>query len=146
MENELINHLEKFLLELGNGFTFVARQKRLLIEDDEYFADLVFYNRLLRCFVVIELKTHKLSHEDLGQLQMYVNYFDRKEKLPEENKTVGILLCTAKNDEMVKMSLPEDNKTILASQYELYLPSEEKLIDEIKKYQKNEEIAVVERK
>ena len=134
------------MLELGNGFTFVARQKRLLIEDDEYFADLVFYNRLLRCFVVIELKTHKLSHEDLGQLQMYVNYFDRKEKLPEENKTVGILLCTAKNDEMVKMSLPEDNKTILASQYELYLPSEEKLIDEIKKYQKNEEIAVVERK
>ena len=146
LENELINHLEQFLLELGNGFTFVARQKRLLIEDDEYFADLVFYNRLLRCFVVIELKTHKLSHEDLGQLQMYVNYFDRKEKLPEENKTVGILLCTAKNDEMVKMSLPEDNKTILASQYELYLPSEEKLIDEIKKYQKNEEIAVVERK
>ncbi len=135
LENELINHLEQFLLELGNGFTFVARQKRLLIEDDEYFADLVFYNRLLRCFVVIELKTHKLTHEDLGQLQMYVNYFDRKEKLPEENKTIGILLCTAKNDEMVKMSLPEDNKTILASQYELYLPSEERLINEIKKYQ-----------
>lgn len=134
LENELINHLEQFLLELGNGFTFVARQKRLLIEDDEYFADLVFYNRLLRCFVVIELKTHKLTHEDLGQLQMYVNYFDRKEKLPEENKTIGILLCTAKNDEMVKMSLPEDNKTILASQYELYLPSEEKLISEMKHF------------
>lgn len=132
LENELINHLEQFLLELGNGFAFVARQKRFLIEDDEYFADLVFYNRLLRCFVVIELKTHRLTHEDLGQLQMYVNYFDRKEKLPDENKTIGILLCTAKNDEMVKMSLPEDNKTITASQYELYLPSEEKLLAEIK--------------
>lgn len=132
LENELINHLEQFLLELGNGFAFVARQKRFLIEDDEYFADLVFYNRLLRCFVVIELKTHRLTHEDLGQLQMYVNYFDRKEKLPDENKTIGILLCTAKNDEMVKMSLPEDNKTIKASQYELYLPSEEKLLAEIK--------------
>lgn len=78
------------------------------------------------------MKTHRLTHEDLGQLQMYVNYFDRKEKLPDENKTIGILLCTAKNDEMVKMSLPEDNKTITASQYELYLPSEEKLLAEIK--------------
>ena len=132
-ESALIEHLQQFLLELGNGFSFVARQKRLLIEDDEYFADLVFYNRLLKCFVVIELKTHKITHEDLGQLQMYVNYFDRNEKLPEENNTIGILLCTAKNDEMVKMTLPEQNKTILASKYELYLPSEEKLKEELKK-------------
>lgn len=132
-ESALIDHLQQFLLELGNGFSFIARQKRLLIEDDEYFADLVFYNRLLRCFVVIELKTKKLTHEDLGQLQMYVNYFDRNEKLPDENPTIGILLCTAKNDEMVKMTLPKDNKTILASKYELYLPSEETLKAEVKK-------------
>lgn len=133
LESALIDHLQQFLLELGNGFSFIARQKRLLIEDDEYFADLVFYNRLLRCFVVIELKTKKLTHEDLGQLQMYVNYFDRKEKLPDENPTIGILLCTAKNDEMVKMTLPKDNKTILASKYELYLPSEETLKAEVEK-------------
>ena len=133
LESALIDHLQQFLLELGKGFSFIARQKRLLIEDDEYFADLVFYNRLLRCFVVIELKTKKLTHEDLGQLQMYVNYFDRNEKLPDENPTIGILLCTAKNDEMVKMTLPKDNKTILASKYELYLPSEETLKAEVKK-------------
>lgn len=133
LESALIDHLQQFLLELGNGFSFIARQKRLLIEDDEYFADLVFYNRLLRYFVVIELKTKKLTHEDLGQLQMYVNYFDRNEKLPDENPTIGILLCTAKNDEMVKMTLPKDNKTILASKYELYLPSEETLKAEVKK-------------
>ena len=133
LESALIDHLQQFLLELGNGFSFIARQKRLLIEDDEYFADLVFYNRLLRCFVVIELKTKKLTQEDLGQLQMYVNYFDRNEKLPDENPTIGILLCTAKNDEMVKMTLPKENKTILASKYELYLPSEETLKAEVKK-------------
>ena len=133
LETALIEHLQQFLLELGNGFGFIARQKRLLIEDDEYFADLVFYNRLLKCFVVIELKTHKVTHEDLGQLQMYVNYFDRHEKLPDENPTIGILLCTAKNDEMVKMTLPEENKNILASKYELYLPSKEALQEEVKK-------------
>lgn len=133
LETALISHLQQFLLELGNGFSFVARQKRLLIEDDEYFADLVFYNRLLKCFVIIELKTHKITHEDLGQLQMYVNYYDRNEKLLEENNTIGILLCTAKNDEMVKMSLPEQNKTILASKYELYLPSEKTLKEELQK-------------
>lgn len=133
LETALIEHLQQFLLELGNGFSFIARQKRLLIEDDEYFADLVFYNRLLKCFVVIELKTHKLTHEDLGQLQMYVNYFDRNEKLSDENPTIGILLCTAKNDEMVKMTLPKDNKNILASKYELYLPSKEALQEEVKK-------------
>ena len=133
LENALIEHLQQFLLELGNGFSFVARQKRLLIEDDEYFADLVFYNRLLKCFVVIELKTQKVTHQDLGQLQMYVNYFDRKEKLPDENETIGILLCTAKNDEMVKMTLPESNKNILASKYELYLPTKEALQAELKK-------------
>lgn len=132
LETAIISHLQEFLLELGNGFTFVARQKRILLEDDEFFADLVLYNRLLRCFVVIEIKTHKLTHEDLGQLQMYVNYYDRYEKLPDESPTVGILLCTSKNDLLAKITLPEDNTSILASKYELYLPSENELLEEIK--------------
>lgn len=132
-ETALINHLQDFLLELGNGFTFVARQKRLLLEDDEFFADLVFYNRLMRCFVIIELKTHKARHEDIGQLQMYVNYYDRYVKTPDENPTIGILLCTEKNDTLVEMSLPKDNKTIITSKYQLYMPSEQQLIDEINK-------------
>jgi len=132
LESALLTHLQEFLLELGNGFTFAARQKRILLEDDEFFADLVLYNRLLRCFVIIEIKTHRLTHEDLGQLQMYVNYYDRFEKLPDENPTVGILLCTAKNDLLAKITLPEDNSHILTSQYQLYLPSEEVLLEEIK--------------
>ncbi|MFR9527646.1 MAG: PDDEXK nuclease domain-containing protein [Rikenellaceae bacterium] len=132
LESALITNLQSFLLELGNGFSFVARQKRILLEDDEFFADLVFYNRLLRCFVVIELKTHKITHEDIGQLQMYVNYYDRNEKTEEENPTIGILLCADKNDTLVKYSLPQDNNTILASKYQLYLPSEQELADKIK--------------
>ena len=132
LESAIITHLQEFLLEMGNGFSFVARQRRILLEDDEFFADLVFYNRLLRCFVVIEIKTHKITHEDIGQLQMYVNYFDRIEKLPDENPTVGILLCANKNDTVIRFSLPEDNKNILASKYGLYLPSEQALLTEIK--------------
>jgi len=138
LEIALIGHLQQFLLELGNGFSFVARQKRLLLEDDEFFADLVFYNRLLRCFVVIEIKTNKITHQDIGQLQMYVNYYDRHEKLPDENPTVGILLCASKNNEMVKMALPENNRTILANQYKLYLPTETQLLAELKKELGNE--------
>lgn len=118
LERALITNLQAFLLELGNGFSFVARQKRILLEDDEFFADLVFYNRLLRCFVIIELKTHKITHEDIGQLQMYVNYYDRNEKAPDENPTIGILLCADKNDLLVKYTLPENNNTILASKYQ----------------------------
>lgn len=131
LESAIISHLTDFLLEMGKGFSFVARQKRILLEDEEFFADLVLYNRLLRCFVVVELKTGKLTHQDLGQLQMYVNYFDRQEKMPEENPTIGILLCSEKNDTVVKMTLPPDNKTILASKYQLYLPSTEQLIREV---------------
>ena len=131
IEQAIITHIADFMLEMGKGFSFVARQKRILLEDDEFFADLVFYNRLLRCFVVIELKTGELTHQDLGQLQMYVNYYDRNEKLPEENPTIGILLCTRKNDTLVRTTLPQDNKTILASEYQLYLPSEEQLIKEV---------------
>lgn len=136
LETELINHLQEFILELGNGFTFVARQKRIRIEDDEFFIDLVFYNRLARRFVIFELKTGEVTHQDLGQLQMYVNYYDRTEKLPEENPTIGILLCTAKNDTLVKMTLPEDNNTIVASKYQLYLPTEQQLIAEVEKVKK----------
>lgn len=131
LEQAIISHIADFLLEMGSGFSFVARQKRILLEDDEFFADLVFYNRLLRCFVIIELKTGKLTHQDLGQLQMYVNYYDRVEKSPDENRTIGILLCTDKNDTAVRMALPEDNQTILASKYQLYLPTQAQLIDEI---------------
>ena len=133
LENAIISNLQEFLLELGNGFSFVARQKRILLEDDDFFIDLVFYNRLLSCFVLIDLKMEKITHKDLGQLQMYVNYYDREIKLPTENSTIGILLCADKNDAMVKYSLPEDNKTIMASQYELYLPNEKELLKEVKK-------------
>ncbi len=131
LEAAIITHLADFLLEMGNGFSFVARQKRILLEDDEFFADLVFYNRLLRCFVVVELKTHEITHQDIGQLQMYVNYYDRQEKLPEENPTIGILLGTKKNDTVVRMTLPADNNTILAAQYQLHLPTAEQLQHEV---------------
>ena len=133
LEQSIIDHLQDFILELGNGFCFVSRQRRILLDDDEFFVDLVFYNRLLKCFVLIELKTGELTHQDLGQLQMYVNYYDRKERLPEENKTIGILLCSSKSDAVVKMTLPEDNKTILAAEYKLRLPSEEQLLAEVRK-------------
>lgn len=137
LEGAILSHLTDFLLEMGKGFSFVARQKRLLLEDDEFFADLVLYNRLLRCFVVIELKTSALTHQDLGQLQMYVNYYDRMEKLPEENPTIGILLCSAKNNTVVKMTLPEDNQTILASEYQLYLPTTQQLIEQVNEVKQN---------
>ncbi|PRD56778.1 PDDEXK nuclease domain-containing protein [Sphingobacterium gobiense] len=133
LENAIITHLQEFLLELGNGFSFVARQKRIHIEGDEFFADLVFYNRLLQCFVIIEIKTHKLTHQDIGQLQMYVNYYDRMEKLPHETPTIGILLCADKNDAVVKFTLPENQKQIIASQYKLYLPTEQQLLEEVNK-------------
>ena len=128
LENRIINKLQDFLMELGKGFTFVKRQMRLSFEDQNFYADLVFYNRLLKCFVVIDLKTKTLTHQDIGQMQMYINYFDRYVKLPEENKTIGILLCKQKNDAVVQLTLPEDNDTIFASKYETVLPSKEELI------------------
>lgn len=133
LETAIITHLQDFILELGNGFSFVARQKRIHIDGDEFFIDLVFYNRLLQCFVIIEIKTTKLTHQDIGQLQMYVNYYDRFEKQEFENNAIGILLCTDKNDAVVKITLPENNKNIIASKYQLYLPTEQQLIDEVKK-------------
>lgn len=137
LETAIITHLQDFLLELGNGFAFISRQKRIHIEGDDFFVDLVFYNRLLKCFVIIEIKTEKLNHQDIGQLQMYVNYYDRVEKNDTENPTIGILLCATKNDGVVKFSLPENNKNIIASQYNLYLPTEKQLLEEVKKELKN---------
>ncbi len=130
LESALITHLQEFMLELGNGFSFVARQKRIHLDGDDFFVDLVFYNRLLQCFVIVELKTHKITHGDLGQLQMYVNYYDRIEKLAHESPTVGILLCLEKNDTVVKFTLPEKSN-IFASKYQLYLPTAEQLSQEI---------------
>ena len=136
LENALIDHLQEFLLELGNGFAFIARQKRILLEDDEFFTDLVFYNRLARRFFIFELKTGKATHQDIGQLQMYVNYYDRYEKLPDENPTVGVLLCADKNDTVIRTTLPEDNDTILAARYQIYLPTEEQFREEVEKVRK----------
>jgi predicted nuclease of restriction endonuclease-like (RecB) superfamily len=132
-EQAIITNLQEFLLELGNGFSFVARQKRIHLQGDDFFVDLVFYNRLLQCFVIIEIKTEKLTHQDIGQLQMYVNYFDRIEKQDFENKTIGILLCADKNDAVVKITLPENNTSIFASKYQMYLPTEKQLLDELTK-------------
>lgn len=122
LESAIITHLEKFLLELGKGFLFEARQKRFTFDGDHYFLDLVFYNRLLRCYVVIDLKLDKLTHQDLGQMQMYVNYYDREVKLPDENATIGLLLCKEKKDAIVELTLPKD-ANIHAKEYQLYLPS-----------------------
>ena len=137
LESAIITHLQEFLLEIGNGFSFVARQKRIHIEGDEFFVDLVFYNRLMQCFVIIEIKTAKLTHQDIGQLQMYVNYYDRIEKLPHENSTIGILLCANKNDAVVRFTLPENQQQIFASQYKLYLPTEQQLLEELSKELEN---------
>ena len=126
LETALISHLEKFLLELGKGFLFEARQKRFTFDGDHYFLDLVFYNRLLRCYVVIDLKLDKLTHQNLGQMQMYVNYYDREVKLPDENPTIGLLLCKEKKDAVVKLTLPKD-ANVHAKEYQLYLPSKELL-------------------
>ncbi len=126
LETAIIDHLEHFLLELGKGFLFEARQKRFTFDEDHFYVDLVFYNRLLRCYVIIDLKLDKLTHQDLGQMQMYVNYFDRHIKLPDENPTVGLLLCKSKKDTIVELTLPKD-ANIHAREYQLYLPSKELL-------------------
>ena len=126
-EQAIIDKLEHFLLELGKGYLFHSRQFRLTFDEKHFWVDLVFYNRLLRCFVLIDLKIGELTHENLGQMQMYVNYFDRHVKGPDENPTIGILLCKTKSDALVEMTLPEGNSTIFASRYQLYLPSKEEL-------------------
>ncbi len=126
LETAIINKIEHFLLELGKGFLFESRQKRFSLDEEHFYVDLVFYNRLLRCYVLIDLKLDKLTHQDLGQMQMYVNYFDRYIKTPEEHPTIGIILCKRKKDALVELTLPKD-ANIFASQYQLYLPSKEEL-------------------
>ena len=133
LEQKLIDKLEHFLLELGTGFTFVARQNRISFDDKHFRIDLVFYNRILRCFVLIDLKVGELKHQDIGQMQMYVNYYDRKVKLEDENKTIGIILCQNKSEAVVEFTLPENNTQIYASKYLTVLPSKETLIKLIEK-------------
>ncbi len=127
-EEELISKLEHFLLELGSGFTFVARQKRISFDEKHFRIDLVFYNRILKSFVLIDLKIGELKHQDLGQMQMYVNYYDREIRLEDENKTIGLILCRDKSEAVVKYTLPEKNEQIFASKYNTVLPSKEELI------------------
>jgi predicted nuclease of restriction endonuclease-like (RecB) superfamily len=127
LETELIDKLGHFLLELGKGFAFVARQKRITIDEKHFKVDLVFYNRLLKAFVLVDLKIGELKHQDIGQIQMYVNYYDRFIKLDEENKTIGIILCQDKSDTLVEITLPKDNEQIFASKYQTVLPSKEEL-------------------
>lgn len=140
LEKNILEHLKEFLLELGKGFMFVGSQVRLTLEEDHFYPDLVFYNRILKCFVIIDLKIGKVTHQDIGQIQMYVNYYDREIKEKDENPTVGILLSTLKNKTVVKYTLPEDNKNIFSSTYKLHLPTEEELINAIEEEKKNLEL------
>ena len=140
LEKNILEHLKEFLLELGKGFMFVGSQVRLTLEEDHFYPDLVFYNRLLKCFVIIDLKIGKVTHQDIGQMQMYVNYYDREIKSNDENPTVGILLSTLKNKTVVKYTLPEDNKNIFSSSYKLHLPTEQELIDAVEEEKKNLEL------
>lgn len=131
LEQALLSHLQKFLLELGRGFSFVERQKRISFDGRHFYIDLVFYNYILKCFVLFELKIGDLTHQDIGQLQMYVNYYTRELMNEGDNKPIGILLCADKSDSIVKYTLPEENNQIFASKYQLYLPSEEELKNEL---------------
>lgn len=133
LEGKLLDHLQEFLLELGKGFAFIGRQVRFTFDEQHFRVDLVFYNRLLRCFVLFDLKIGNLTHQDLGQMQMYVNYYDRYEKTADENATIGILLCQQKSDALVELTLPE-NSNIYASKYELYLPDRKLLQEKLKQW------------
>lgn len=127
LEQRIIDKLQLFLMELGKGYTFVGRQVRLTFNEKHFFVDLVFFNRILQCFVLIDLKIGEISHQDLGQMQMYVNYYDRKVKLENENATIGIVLCKKKDDTLVELTLPENNSQIFASKYQTVLPNKEEL-------------------
>jgi predicted nuclease of restriction endonuclease-like (RecB) superfamily len=134
LETALINNLQAFLLELGKGFAFVARQKRLTLDGDHFYIDLVFYHTILKCYVIIDLKTGKLTHQDLGQLQLYVNYYDRECRSTGDNPTLGLILCAEKNDAVVRYTLgPEQQRKIFASQYKLYLPTAAELKTELRR-------------
>ncbi|MEG0236049.1 MAG: PDDEXK nuclease domain-containing protein [Cetobacterium sp.] len=138
LETTIINHIEKFIMELGKGFLFQGRQVRFTFDEEHFFVDLVFYNRILKCFVLIDLKIGKLKHQDIGQMQMYVNYYDRFVKLDDENKTIGIIICKDKNDTLVEITLPENNEQIFASRYMTILPSKEELVKIIEEEDINE--------
>ncbi len=133
LEQALINNLQAFLLELGKGFAFVSRQERLTLEGDHFYVDLVFYHTVLKCYVIIDLKTSKLTHQDLGQMQLYVNYYDRERRSEGDNPTLGLILCAKKNDAVVKYTLGEDQRKIFASRYKLHLPSEAELRSELRR-------------
>ena len=141
LEKNILAHLKEFLLELGKGFTYIGNQVRLTLEEDHFYPDLVFYNRLLKCFVIIDLKMGKVTPQDIGQMQMYVHYYDREIKQKEENSTVGILLSTTKNETVVKYTLPEDNKNIFSTTYQLHLPTEQELITAVEEEKKNFELS-----
>lgn len=132
-ESALIQNLQYFLLELGKGFAFMGRQKRITFDNDHYYADLVFYHVILKCYVIVDLKTHKLTHADLGQMQLYVNYYDNEIKMENDSPTIGLVLCTQKSNAMVKYMLGDKTSQIFASTYQFHLPSEKELVDELKK-------------
>ena len=142
LEKNILKHLKEFLLELGKGFMFVGSQMRITLEEEHFYPDLVFYNRIAKCFVIIDLKIGKLTYNDLGQMQMYVNYYDRKIKKNDEKPTIGILLCTNKNKTVVKYTLPKNNKTIFAAEYKLHLPTEKELIEAVEEEKKNIELNI----
>jgi len=131
LEQALIERMQEFMLELGKGFAFVSRQQRITLDGDHFYIDLVFYNRFTRSFVLIDLKAGKLTHQDIGQMQMYVNYYTREMTTPDENPPIGIILCAEKNNSVAKFTLPEDNDQIFVSKYKLYLPTEEELQREL---------------
>ena len=143
LENALITSLQTFLLELGSGFAFVARQKRLTLDGDHFYPDLIFYHMRLKCYVVLDLKLEKLTHGDVGQMQLYVNYYDREVRAPDDNPTVGLLLCTEKNDAMVRYILGEENQQIFAAKYQFELPTLEELQEELARERLRIEEAVV---
>jgi predicted nuclease of restriction endonuclease-like (RecB) superfamily len=131
LEQALLDKLQNFLLELGKGFAFVARQKRITVDGEHFYVDLVFYNFILKCFVLIDLKLRKLRHEDIGKMDFYVRYFEKEEKPASDNPTIGLIMCSAKNDALARYTLLEDSRQIFASRYKLYLPTEEELRREL---------------
>ena len=133
LEQALISNLQHFLLELGKGFAFVARQRRITLDGDHFYADLVFYHTILKCYIIVDIKTRKLSHADLGQIQLYVNYFDHEVATEGDNPTIGLILCTQKNDAVVKYTLGEKNQQIFASKYQFHLPTEQELEAELRR-------------
>ena len=140
LESNLLEHISEFLLELGRGFSFIARQKRIDVDGDNFYIDLVFYNYLLKCFVLIDLKLDKLTHQDIGQMDFYVRYYDNEIKSEDDNPTIGIILCSDKKDTIVKYAVLNDNKNLFASKYQLYLPTEEELAREIEKQKEEFEV------